>query len=72
MHQAFTYVKLAIAFLYFLTSMRACAYFNLYCLIIWVVSRNPIYRGDKSKIIKIMSHEQFYFMIGSFDEKVIE
>jgi hypothetical protein len=72
LHQAFTYAKLAIVFLYYLSSIRACAYFLIYCLIIWVVSRNPIYRGDKSKITKITSHEQFYIMIGSFDDKVIE
>ena len=72
LHQAFTYSKLAIVFLYYLSSIRACAYFLLYCLIVWVVSRNPIYRGTNSKILKITSHEQFYLMIGSFDDKVKE
>jgi len=62
---------MAIGFLYYLANVRAAVYFGIYCLIVWVVSRNPIYRGDKSKIMKILSHEQFYFMIGSFDEKVI-
>ena len=72
LHQAFSYAKMAIGFLYYLANVRAAVYFGIYCLIVWVVSRNPIYRGDKSKIMKILSHEQFYFMIGSFDQKVIE
>jgi hypothetical protein len=62
--QAFTYCKLAFIFLFLLISPRFANYYGLYILIVWVVSRNPLYRGSDSGIVKVFSHEHFYYLLG--------
>ena len=62
--QAFQYCKLAVLFLFFLVSPRLCAYYVIYILIVWVVSKNPVYRGSESMITKVTSHDHFYELIG--------
>lgn len=69
--QAFQYIKLAITFLLFLISPRLAVFYLVYVLIIWVVAKNPIYRGINSGIVKIQTHEEFYTLVGdpNFGEK---
>ena len=62
---AITYIKLAEVFLFYLASVRAAAFFVIYCIIVWVISKNPIYPKENSRVIKIFSLEQFYFLVGA-------
>lgn len=71
LHQAFTYCKLANVFLFYITNVRYAAYFVIFCLIVWVVSANPVYRGSNSKVIKVKSHEQYYDLLGALNNPSI-
>jgi hypothetical protein len=71
LHQAFTYIKLAEAFLYYQASVRAAAFFAIYCIIVWVLSRNPVYPRslDSPGLIKVVSLEHFYFLVGALTDQ---
>ena len=64
-------MKMAEGFLFYLISVRAAAFFAIYCIIVWVVSRNPVYprKLDGKSVIKVFSLEHFYLLVGALTDQ---
>lgn len=62
---------MAEAFLFYLASVRAAAFFGIFCIIIWVVSRNPVYPRsvEPPGVIKVVSLEHFYYLVGALTDQ---
>jgi hypothetical protein len=60
---------MAEGFLFYLVSVRAATFFVIYCVIVWVVSKNPLYpRTTHSGVIRVLSLEHFYLLVGALTD----
>ena len=54
---------MASIFLFYLSNIRNAVYYMIYCLLLWLILKNPVYSGP-TKIIKVESKEHFMELIG--------
>lgn len=66
---AFTYLKLAATFLFYLISLRYFFYYLIFALFVLILEKLPTYTGDDSMITKAESRQHFEYLVRGSNTK---